>query len=99
MKGITIIDTEKPLWQLTVGEFLELTKSTIPEKVVEAYIPPEGRNMEYGIAGIARIFNCSMTTANRIKQSGKIDKAISQSGRKIAIDVDLALSLFKNDNL
>ena len=40
-------------------------------------------------------FNCSMTTANRIKSSGKIDEAISQSGRMIAVDVDLALKLFK----
>lgn len=99
MKGVIIIDPDKPLWQLTVGEFLELTKTSKSIAVDDAYIPPEIRKMEYGIAGIARIFNCSMTTANRIKQSGKIDKAISQSGRKIVIDVDLALSLFRNDNL
>lgn len=98
MSEVTTIDYDKPLWQLTVGEFLELTKTSNPAIVDDTYIQPEIRKMEYGIAGIARIFNCSMTTANRIKQSGKIDKAISQSGRKIVIDVDLALSLFKNDN-
>lgn len=47
----------------------------------------------YGIAGIARLFGCSMPTANRIKQSGKIDKAITQIGRKIIVDSDLALEL------
>jgi hypothetical protein len=34
-----------------------------------------------------------MPTANRIKQSGKIDKAITQIGRKIIVDAELALEL------
>ena len=34
-----------------------------------------------------------MPTANRIKQSGKIDKAIIQIGRKIIVDAELALEL------
>lgn len=50
----------------------------------------------YGIAGIAQIFNCSMTTANRIKRSGRIDKAITQHRRIIVVDVELALELFNN---
>ena len=49
----------------------------------------------YGIAGIAQLFNCSMTTANRIKASGKIDQAISQTGRMITVDADLALRLMQ----
>ena len=49
----------------------------------------------YGIEGIARIFGCSVPTANRIKKSGIIDKAITQIGRKIVVDADLALSLAK----
>ena len=32
-------------------------------------------------------------TANRIKKSGKIDKAIKQIGRKIIVDAELALEL------
>jgi hypothetical protein len=49
----------------------------------------------YGIEGIARVFGCSVPTANRIKKSGIIDKAITQIGRKIVVDADLALSLAK----
>lgn len=52
------------------------------------------RRKVYGIAGIAQIFNCSMTTANRIKQSGRIDQAITQHGRIIVVDTELALELF-----
>ena len=47
----------------------------------------------YGIPGIARLFGCSLPTANRIKKSGKIDKAITQIGRKIIVDAELALEL------
>ena len=34
-----------------------------------------------------------MSTANKIKKSGKIDKAITQVGRKIVVDAELALEL------
>ncbi len=47
----------------------------------------------YGIAGICEIFGCSKPTAIRIKKSGRIDKAITQVGRKIVIDAELALQL------
>lgn len=53
------------------------------------------RHYEHGIAGIAKIFGCSISTANRIKKSGVIDSAITQVGRKIVVDSELALSLAK----
>jgi hypothetical protein len=77
---------------LTVGELVDLIRETTAAATASQ---PEQKpkNLEYGIAGIARIFNCSMATANRIKASGKIDKAITQTGRIIVIDVDRALQL------
>lgn len=56
------------------------------------------KNYKYGIKGIAEIFGCSIPTANRIKASGKIDKAISQIGRCIVIDVEKALELSSHKN-
>ena len=53
----------------------------------------EEKRYVYGLAGIARLFACSLPTANRIKQSGKINRAITQVGRKIIVDADLALEL------
>lgn len=47
----------------------------------------------YGIAGIAELFHCSLPTANRIKKSGRIKKAITQIGRKIVVDKKMALEL------
>lgn len=60
------------------------------------HAPEQERRLVYGIAGIAQIFNCSITTANRIKKSGKINKAISQRGRLIVVDANKALELFNN---
>lgn len=77
---------------LTVGELMELLGQQ--QSVVVDNTPKEKRFV-YGIAGIAQLFNCSMTTANRIKASGKINKAISQCGRMITVDADLALELMK----
>ncbi|MGI6231628.1 MAG: DUF3853 family protein [Prevotella sp.] len=54
---------------------------------------PKPKRLVYGIHGIAEIFGCSIPTANRIKASGIIDDAISQVGRKIVVDADLALQL------
>ena len=63
------------------------------DKKPESSIPSPDRKLAYGIKGIAETFGCSIPTANRIKKSGIINKAISQLGRKIVIDVDLALEL------
>ena len=84
----------KPLWQMTGEEFLYLqqngaTAQTMPMPVVGS----SQRRHVYGITGIAKLFGCSLPTANRIKQSGKIDKAVTQIGRKIIIDAELALEL------
>ena len=84
----------KPVWQMTGEEFIFLSKhashqtETQPQPVTDAE-----RKYEYGILGIAKLFGCSLPTAHRIKKSGKIDKAITQIGRKIIVDVELALEL------
>jgi hypothetical protein len=86
------IDPNTRIIDLTVGELVDLIRETTAASVAPMPEQPK-RNLEYGIAGIARIFNCSISTANRIKASGKIDDAIKQIGRIITIDVDRALQL------
>jgi len=88
------IDLNTRIIDLTVGELMELLNKQ-QDNIVEQ---PKEKRLVYGIAGIARLFNCSMTTANRIKASGKIDRAISQCGRMITVDADLALELMKKNN-
>ncbi|WP_276520344.1 DUF3853 family protein [Elizabethkingia ursingii] len=85
---------DKFLWQMTGEELLCLlqNKGINEDKIVTTTIDTSKKYV-YGISGIARLFGCSIPTANRIKKSGKIDKAITQIGRKIIVDSDLALEL------
>ena len=88
---------QKPLWQMTGDDLLSLMRHEWEEETAAeeslAAKQAERRHYVYGIRGIAEIFNCSLPTANRIKKSGRIDKAITQVGRKIVIDAELALEL------
>lgn len=88
-----MINFNTPLWQLTVGEFLELQKG-IPIKQ-ESVACKQERTFVYGISGLASLLKCSKATAQKVKNSGIIDKATSQFGRKIAIDANLALELIQ----
>ena len=85
----------KPVWQMTGEELLFLAQhgnmSTSGETTMAS--SKEEKHYVYGLAGIARLFGCSLPTANRIKQSGKINRAITQVGRKIIVDANLALEL------
>lgn len=89
----------KPLWQMTGEEFLFLQEQS-NVKQLEASVESNTTEKKYvyGYAGLARLFNCSIPTAARIKASGKIDKAITQIGRKIIINVELALELGSKKN-
>jgi hypothetical protein len=86
---------QKPVWQMTGEELIFLQQNTIIQHQQEkvTVIGENQKKYVYGISGIARLFGCSIPTANRIKQSGKIDKALTQIGRKIIVDADLALEL------
>jgi hypothetical protein len=90
---------DKPLFSLTVGEFLEMQKMGIKSLAEEIpYKETTSKKYAYGIKGIAETFNCSIACANRIKASGKLDKAIKQIGRKIILDIELALELAGQKN-
>ena len=81
---------QKPIAMMTGEELCFLiTKSVESTEAATPQVASKGNY--YGIEGIAR----SVPTANRIKKSGIIDKAITQIGRKIVVDADLALSLAK----
>ena len=87
---------EKPIWQITGEEllFLAQQKAMQPEGAApETSSAKEERHFVYRLSGLARLFGCSLSTANRIKQSGKIDRANTQVGRKIIVDADLVLEL------
>ena len=78
---------------MTGEEFLFLQQNSGQNIKNDSSVVNPNKKYVYGILGIAQLFGCSMPTANRIKKSGKIDKAITQIGRKIIVDANLALEL------
>lgn len=90
---MNIQNYDKPLFSLTVGEFLELQKNTSTDKPAEA--PLNTNEFVYGYEGGAKLFNCSKPTFFRILKSGRIDSAVTQVGRKIVINKNKALELLK----
>ena len=84
---------EKPLWQMTGKEFLFLQQNGGQNNRLESPTVNPDKKYVYGILGISQLFGCSIPTAHRIKKGGKIDRAITQIGRKIIVDADLALEL------
>lgn len=83
----------KPIWQLTVGEFIELLNKNTHNDVQPAKIEKE---YAYGINGLAMLLGCSKNYAWKLKSTGLFDEAIIQNGRKIIIDKEKALELFNN---
>ena len=84
----------KLVWQMTGEEFIMLSRhASVQTEAQPQPVTDTSRKYVYGIPGIAKLFGCSLPTANRIKKSGKIDKAITQIGRKIIVDAELALEL------
>ena len=85
---------QKPIAMMTGEELTFLLNSSMEAKTNEQ-TPVVQKRTFYGIEGIAQVFGCSVPTANRIKRSGIIDAAITQVGRKIIVDADMALALAK----
>ena len=77
------ITPQTPLCNLTVEEFLEVSKNFTSDD-----------KYEYGLKGLAKILGCSISKASKIKSSGILDDAIIQKGNIIIIDKKKALELF-----
>lgn len=84
-----------PIWQLTIDQFKELLSSSQPAKSVNEEInqtPP--KRYVHGVCGIKNLFNCSYPTAHKLKET-IIKPAVSQQGKVIIVDADLAIKLFQ----
>jgi len=51
----------------------------------------------YGLDGLAQLLGCGKTKAQKIKNSGVLNEAIIQNGKKIIVNADLALKLLKEN--
>lgn len=87
----------KPLWQLTIGELVDILDSRQPKTEKEIEKTDESKTKYvYGLSGLASILGCSKNHAGKLKSTGVFDDAIIQNGRKIIIDSEKALELFKD---
>ena len=87
----------KPLLYTTTEEFIEALRTglglaTTAENSDDSAVMTK-KHFVFGLAGLCKLLGCSTSTAARIKKSGVIDAAISQYGKIIVVDADLALEL------
>jgi hypothetical protein len=89
------INDNTQVCQLTVSQLTEVIKSLIDSG--SSTVQKE-RQYKYGLLGLSQILGCSIPTAQRLKSSGKIDGAYTQTGRKIIFDVEQTLKLANDNN-
>jgi len=84
------ITSETPVSQMTAAQLAAFLKEATP--AAEPAAAPAPR-LVYGLKGIMELLGVSNMTAQRYKK-GIIKPAVSQYGRKIVTNADLALQLF-----
>ena len=77
---------------LTIGQLREFLREFLTNE--SRPVETEKKNLVYGLHGIMSLLHCSHTQAQRYKD-GILKDAVIQYGRKIVVDADKAIELFK----
>lgn len=80
----------KPIVMMTGEDIIHLVEQAVGKIMSQ---PQKEKRFVYGLTGISELFQCSLSTAARLKRSKILAPAITQVGRKIIVDAELALSL------
>ena len=88
------VDDNTPVSMLTVGQLRKALFPDMEKAKTDTRKPstPDKRYV-YGLAGIRGLFNVSIPTAHRLKNT-ILREAVSQQGRVIVCDVERAMQLF-----
>ena len=89
-----MIDFNKPISILTTGELMEVLETVLNSRQNASNTEYCPKNLIYGIKGIEKLFSVSHKTAQQYKDT-LLKPAVMQNGRKIVVDADLAMDLFK----
>lgn len=73
---------QKPIAMMTGEELIFLINNACERMNVTVSNTTKQKRIFYGIEGIAKVFGCSVPTANRIKKSGVIDEPLHKSEEK-----------------
>ncbi|AQY21376.1 DUF3853 family protein [Riemerella anatipestifer] len=87
---------EKPLLTMTGSEVLELFSVVFEQETTTHDFT--GEHLVHGLDGLAKLLGCGRTKAQQIKNSGVIDEAMVQDGRKLVFDGPKTLELLKKQN-
>lgn len=90
---------EKRILDMTGEELFTLMAEALSGKNEESTTKKDFtvKQFVYGIEGLRKLLGCGKTKATSIIKSGVIDEAITTTGRKPAIDAELALQLLKSN--
>ncbi len=89
-------DLNQRVIDLTLGELLDAVEARVKAtQPMSDQKNPDERRYVYGLKGLAKLLDCSKTTAARLKASGEYDEAITQIGALLIIDGDKVLEIAK----
>ena len=93
------IDPDRPIYTLTVGEYISLHEDLLAKMLEQLRQSPltneeTPEDLVYGIDGIARLFGVCHTTAQEYKNTF-LQPCISQNGKIIVCKRSEALALFE----
>lgn len=88
------VTNETPIAMLTVGQLKEVLKLDQQKEEILVKHNFTDKKYAYGLRGIRETFKVSHATAQKYKD-GILKDAITQHGRKIIMDIDKAMKLFK----
>ncbi|MCM1168825.1 MAG: DUF3853 family protein [Bacteroides sp.] len=99
MNAIARYNPNTRIIDLTVGQLVELIEGVTESSLARSNSlvderDASGRNLVYGLGGIARVLNCSRGTVCRIKKLGAFEGAVWQCGHLIVADADKLLECF-----
>lgn len=86
------MDVNTRIIDLTVGELVSIIKDTVR---IETNAQPKDE-MVQGLSGLAKTLGVSVTTAQKIKNSGILNDAIGQVGRKVLVNATKAREIYIN---
>lgn len=85
------MDNNTRIIDLTVGQLVVLIQDTIRKEAVKHN---EQDEFVEGLSGLAQVLGVSITTAQKIKNSGLLNDAIGQVGRKIIVNATKAKNIY-----
>ncbi len=88
------ISDSTPIAMLTLGQLKEALQPQHQNQIPNLDpLRVEAKRYVYGLRGIRELFGVCHTTAQRYKDTF-LAPAIRQNGRKVIVDVDMAMELF-----